>query len=325
MNRVDLAERATLGALLLEPDMVRLVSGWLHESDFGHPAARITYRLITAAAPHQGQIGAAQLLAAAMADEQARRNHVAGPYLHELLASPGGLGRSEVYARLVLHASVRRSLTCRARDLARVCATTEESPETIPDLLEATSLTLRRVSELWDRLKEADPDHETRPTSIAALRYLMPRPGAGRRVPEEDLIGALTDNPSVLREVSGWLTADDFSTPALASAYSGMLCLARQGMPVDHVTAPWGRPDRRAAEPSPPLHVVATRSRCTSYETIRMARTLLATSIAARTRAVSEAIAGMDRDPSTTGQQLLWSATCLLGANLEQACRWFQG
>ena len=95
MNKVEIAERATLGALLLEPDQINEVRDWLAEPDFLHPRTKVTFRLLTALASRPGTLDPADLLVAALSDHSARRNHVAGPFIHELLASPGGPGRGQ--------------------------------------------------------------------------------------------------------------------------------------------------------------------------------------------------------------------------------------
>ena len=324
MNTVELAERASLGALLLEPSQVGVVCAWLRESDFLHPRSRIAYRLLATAASRGGGAGPAALLDLALGDPQARLNTVAGPYLHELMASPGGLGRSAVYARLVLQASVLRTLTDYAHDLARTARLTEQAPDSVPALVDAIRATHAHAQALQRRLEEADPAYLTQPAGIVGPPEPRPWTLPDQTGLEAELVDAIADNPDVIDRIRGWLTADDFATGPHASTYASMLALARAGMPIDHVTTQWNRRDQLACSEAVPAHLVATRTRCTSHETVRLARQLLARSVGTRTRAAADAIAALDHDPVPSSRQRLRTAIHRLDRLLLDTARWFE-
>jgi replicative DNA helicase len=324
VNTVEIAERASLGALLLEPGQIALVSLWLRESDYLHPRSRITYRLLTAVASQTGPVGPHDLLGAALADPQARRNHVAGPYLHELLASPGGPGRAAVYARMVLHASVVRSLTERALELAHMCQHTEQVPESVPALLDAITDTCGCAHALQGRLDRGDPGHGQDPRELAEPGDPHAPSVPDRSGLEAELVSALQDNPWVVERIRAWLVAEDFATAEHAGAYASMLALASQGLPIDHVTTQWNRRDRYALCDAIPAHVAATRSRCTSHETLRLARQLLGKALATRTQAATGAIAHRSQDPRLGARQQLGIAMRDLERARTDAARWLE-
>jgi replicative DNA helicase len=322
VNTVELAERASLGALLLEPAQVPAVSAWLRESDFHHPRSRITYRLLTVQAASQTPSVIRGVLAAALADPAARVNGVAGPYLHELLASPGGLGRSAVYGRLVVEASVLRTLHDRALELAHLSALTAQAPDSVELLADAVSRTLGEVQALAGRMREADPSYTDQPAGVVGTKRPSPARAVGPSSLETDAVAGLQDNPGLVPRVSGWLRPDDFASREHAGSYRSMVALAGRGQPVDHVTTQCSRRDRYAPTAQLPAHLVAIRIRATSHETVTLARQVLGVSVARRTLAAAHAITELGDNPTVGSRRRLDTASHHLDLCRQEANRW---
>ena len=321
MNTVEIAERATLGALLLDPGQIRPVSAWLAESDFDHPRSAITYRLLTTLADRKPLPGPVDLLQAALADPVARRNDVAGPYVHELLASPGGPGRSSVYGGMVLQASALRTLAADAADLARRAAG-QDHCETVQGLLEAIGSALRRAVELDGRLACADPAYVRQPGGVLATCGTDRPASPGRRELESEVVAGLQDNVDLLPRVCRWLAAANFEAAEHAGTYASMLRLGRLGLPVDHVTTLWNRRDGFASVDAPAAHDAATRQRRTRGQTLRLARHLLARSIAEQVAGTAGAIMATGHDPRPSTRQRLHTAVHLLRQRQACTARW---
>ena len=319
MNTTELVERASLGSLLLEPDQVGAVSPWLRESDFLYPRSQVTYRLITAPTATGAQAGIHDVLAAALADPAARLNSVAGPYLHELLASPGRAGRAVVYGRLVVEASVRRRLDELAAQLCRRASSVAQSGQAVPALAGATSQAIDDLDSLVTRLGDTDPSG--RGPLRQPLKTQSIGGGPACQV-EEYLVEALTDNPGLVAVVTTWLRPGDFQNRQHAGTYRSMLALAAAGRPVDHITVTSSRRDRHVLAPVEPAHLVATRPTATSHQTLAAARHVLAASLGRRGVAATTAIIRLVNDPTLGICQCVQSARQQLSRYTAELARW---
>ena len=235
MSLVDAAERSTLGALLHTPGSVGQVSCWLHGWDFLHPRNAIAFELISelGAATRCGPV---ELLTAARGRDDARRNQIDGPFVHDLLRAPGSVDRAAVYGRLVLQASVHRQVVGHGLRLHQVA--------TGPDV-DGIRWPLAQVDRAGEAL--AALAHRVLLAGLPGDDAPQAAPGqcprgavTGRRHRRERAaLSALLASPAALHDVGTWLRPDDFGAPAHAATFASMRSVHGRGEPVEPLTVAW--------------------------------------------------------------------------------------
>jgi replicative DNA helicase len=242
VNTARHAERAVLGALLLDPTQTDAVD-WLRPDDFGIPQHEIAFRTILAV--HDGDEPATpeRVLAAALADPDARRNRVDGPFLHTLIATTPAASRAALYGRMVLEASIHRAVAHHAGHLDYVA---QAAPlETALEETAAAQEHVTRLEQRWRAVAEgaAEPPYE--PSHDPAS---TPPPDPHALPAETRLLASLLGNPGQLTGIRGWLEPDDLSHPGLRATYTALCRLHSRGDPIDYITVAWevGRADNSA-------------------------------------------------------------------------------
>ena len=112
MTPAQLAERATLGALLADPGQLGTVAGWLRPSDFAHWWHTAVYRALLAdprLARRGDPAATAQHVRAALVDAVGHRRSDP-PGLHTLMRAAPARPVAARYAAMVLEASIRRQV-----------------------------------------------------------------------------------------------------------------------------------------------------------------------------------------------------------------------
>jgi replicative DNA helicase len=276
VSAVHLAERATLGALLLadSPDTVREIVAWLRPEDFLDPWHRDVHKVIRdrAAAgqsvnPHAVGIG---LL------DRVGPTRAALVRLTDLLRATPTHPDPRSYALMVLEAALRRevatlgvllragalstALDGTARPMLAVTATVDAGIEAIETRFGSASGV--RAADSEPRPIGRHPRIGPRPVvehALAADRLLRAHPAPTRNQTgqlEAGLIAALIARPHAIPAVRGWLRPDALIERGWAAVYTAVLDLADQHRPVDPVTVAWHTRDTPAA-PSP--DVIAAR------------------------------------------------------------------
>jgi replicative DNA helicase len=249
-----LAEQATLGALLLAPDAVVAVSGWLRAEDFADPWHRTLYATIRELdAAHRRP--APDVVAQAMIDRHGYRAADA-PRILDLLAAVPTRPRPAEYAAVVLEASLRRQVACHGVLLqaAALAAALDRSPRVVDTVTAQIDAVAETAQTRWAIATRAT----TAPTTPAPASKLMPGGllpslvGADRllsRYPlpdleavadrEADLTAALITRPDHLDAVTGWLRPDALTSDTWRPVYAALVDLHDTGAPIDPVTVSW--------------------------------------------------------------------------------------
>jgi hypothetical protein len=251
---VRLAEQATLGALLLAPDAVVAVSGWLRAEDFADPWHRTLYATIRElAAAHRRP--APDVVAQAMIDRHGYRAADA-PRILDLLATVPTRPRPAEYAAVVLEASLRRHVACHGVLLqaAALAAALDRNPrvvDTVTAQIDAVAATAQTRWAIATRATTATtiPAPAANPMPVGLLpslvgadrllsRHPLPDPTAVADR-EADLTACLVTRPDHLDATTGWLRPDALTSDTWRPVYAALVDLHDTGAPIDPVTVSW--------------------------------------------------------------------------------------
>ena len=251
---VRLAEQATLGALLLGPDAVVAVSGWLRAEDFADPWHHTLYATIRELdAAHQRP--SPDVVAQAMIDRHGYRIADA-PRILDLLAAVPTRPRPAEYAAVVLEASLRRQVACHGVLLqaAALAAALDRSPRVVETVTAQIDAVAESAQTRW-----AIATRATTGTAVAApvsppspvgllpslvgadrllSRHPLPAPDAVADR-EGDLTACLVTHPDYLAAVTGWLRPDALTSDTWRPVYAALVDLHDTGAPIDPVTVAW--------------------------------------------------------------------------------------
>ena len=232
------AERAVIGALLLEPERFADVREWLEPGDFYGTAEQQAYEAICT-------VGArGEVLSPAAVDRELRDRRTSAPLLADGAYLVGCMQlcptptRAAVYGRMVLEMSIRRRVVdqgTRLRQRAEKAATSHDLT-----LVFAQVDSVRRdVERLHQREAQAARSHSPTPLLAPNLDALRRRPAREDLSTERTAIHALVDQPSSLEVVTRWLAPSDFSDAECSGLYTEMTSLHEAKKPIDRVTLAW--------------------------------------------------------------------------------------
>jgi hypothetical protein len=257
MKMTHLAEQATLGALLLQPNAVREVATWLRVGDFAHPWHQTVYRVIAdrhaaGAAIDPKLVGAdlMQRLGPARADL---------PRVVGLLQAAPDRPQPTTYAAMVLESSLRREVAgqgvfLRAAALSAALTGGRRPVTAVTALVDAT---LDAAAGRWAAATGQDiaapPGRGAVPVPLrAALRNLHDGLGADRflaahppldpaavRDHEAQLIACLVAHPQHIPATARWLKPEAITNRPWRPVYTALVELCDRGRPVDVVTVAW--------------------------------------------------------------------------------------
>ena len=250
---VAFAEQATLGALLLHPDMIGQVSGWLRASDFATNWHTHVYAALLDRHAAGDRINAETIAA----DVGQRTGTLAGDGLRviDLLTTAPVRPQPGAYARMVAEAGLRREV-CAQGILLRAGAlqtVLSDDPQPLTSACLMVDAGLDTVGRRW-----ADTHGRPRPSSTAPIplrgrplslelrtgadKYLSAFPGRDpvvERVHQVELIAALIAHPDALPDVAAWLTPTAIHDPGWRAVYGAACHLAGRGAPIDVLTVAW--------------------------------------------------------------------------------------
>lgn len=249
MNAVHLAEAATLGSLMLDPDALVQLSAWLRGGDFADPWHALVYTTIGELAVARTGIGPAQV-GAALID---RHGHRIGdlPRLIEVLQAVPPHPYPRHYGAFVLEASLRRQVATHAvlLEAAALASAIEGTGQVVDTVTAQVDDAVNAAEHRWAIATATGPSvapvglpaHAAvvLPSALGADRFLARHPAAapvavaGR---ERDLIGCLITRPDHLPTIAGWLHPDTVTDPTWRPVYSALLDLMATARPVDVVT-----------------------------------------------------------------------------------------
>jgi replicative DNA helicase len=259
MNPTALAERATLGTLLIDPAQFPTVQGFLQPADFLYTWHRNIYAAMRTRQIANDPITPtdihADLVAAGHPEENRRAVR-----LVELMEVPPPHPKAARYAAMVLEASLRRQV----RDLglllqagAVVAAANIAGPDVAPaGPLAEIEAQLRDARERWNAATTGTVDtpitldvnqleiaaaHRTN-VALRAARLVdaatPPKPGKVLRA-ELNVLAAVLAMPSQLAAVRMRITASLFTDETHLATYAAICDLADLGEPIDAITVCW--------------------------------------------------------------------------------------
>lgn len=236
------AERALLGALLTDPDQLNELR-YVRAVDFESERHREMYAAIQevhAAAPY--------LSGAAFADSVAAHLRTIDyvweiDELHALALNCPDPDHAPTYARMVQEAGFRRDLAEHAERIGNIAESGTE-PEVI--------------SEHLALLSEALGTHATRFGPMAELAQIsdiatgravvdIDQTDPERLARQDQVLADLMRHPEDIREVSTWLSSDNFAAGPRREVYETIVYIDSLDEPVDEITVAWNLARRAAA------------------------------------------------------------------------------
>mgnify|MGYP005819182707 CR=1 FL=1 len=245
-----LAEQATLGALLLDPEPLDQVRRWLRPGDFATLWHEWVYTTLlerrTAGEPIDPVAVGAGLVdrfGARLADQ---------PRLHTLLAATPHPAHAVAYARIVLDGGLRREVAgtgvlLRAGALQAVVDGSQAPLIATCNVVDAG---LDAAASRWAEATGQPHDEVVVPLALraaarnvdareSAARYLEAHPArdvAAERAHVVELVGTLIAQPEHIAEVRDWLPPSRVADPAWRLIYAATIELSELGAPIDLVT-----------------------------------------------------------------------------------------
>lgn len=235
------AEQAVLGAVLLDPGQLDHLD-WLEPEHFYRPA----HQALFAALRHLRSQGQPALAADgtvplawvtdAVAEAGKHTRGLTSVYAHVLVSACPRPAHAPVYGRMVLEGAIHRTVTehaVRLHQIARADAVRGEAVATLRQV-DVLAAVLEDLARRWGS--------EPRPASPApALVPARPAPAEAQAVADNEqlLLAILTERPSGVDDVVGWLRPEDFTDRAHGELYRCLGALHHRGEPIDQVTLLW--------------------------------------------------------------------------------------
>ena len=246
----QLAEQATLGALLVDPTPLAEIRRWLRPGDFATLWHDWVYTTLlerhTAGEPIDPvAVGAAMVdrFGARLADQ---------PRLHTLLASTPHAAHAVAYARIVLDGGLRREVAgtgvlLRAGALQTTLNGTQAPLIATCNVVDAG---LDSAASRWAEATGQPHDDVVVPLALraaahnvdareSAARYLEANPARDAAAEQQhvvELVGTLIAQPAHIPGVVDWLPPSRITDPAWRLIYAATIELSEIGAPIDLVT-----------------------------------------------------------------------------------------
>ncbi|MBT2511663.1 replicative DNA helicase [Streptomyces sp. ISL-98] len=226
-------EQALLGALLLEPQRLRDVTGIDPDafSTAAHAALFAAIRSLPAPDPAEHAKNT-QWLDAVLTAAREHARGLSAPYLHTLIQVCPWTRHAPAYARMIEAEHCRRRMAAAAQRLMHTARDTS-LPQRVATVLDEADALATVVDDIAARF----PPHAG---SLPRTTVPPPtQPQDEEAVDEERLLLATaTAYPSSVEQMR-WLTPGDFTHPLHAGLWQCLTTLTRRGTPVDPVTALW--------------------------------------------------------------------------------------
>jgi hypothetical protein len=271
MNATELAEQATLGALMLDPAHADQITGWLRPGDFWHPWHETIYTTIRERLSARDPIDPVSVGHDLVARHGHRRADL--PRLAGLLEAVPPRAEPRRYAVMVLESALRREvpgygvllqagalsaqLAGKATNLTRVTTMVEAAlnagatrwaqahgqPLAHTDFTNARPAGSPSASPRALRLlPRRTPEEDSRSAALDADRFLRAHPTrdkAAVTARERELIIALIRYPDDIAAVASWLRPEAVADRTWRPVYGALVHLSELGQPIDQVTVAW--------------------------------------------------------------------------------------
>lgn len=310
------AERALLGVLLAEPDRLAAVAGWLRAEDFVEQRHRVLYAALAELGRADAPAGPEAVLDLLRRREQLRPGHLDGAYLAQLRVEAGQPRNAAAYGRMVLEASIARSVAALADRITQAAA---EGPGR---LFARAALGVGLLDAAADRWRASGaPREEERPTGREITVDLV---GPVLVEAEDAALRALVAAPDDLLEVSPWLIPDDFAAPGRAQAYAALRHVGSQREPFDPVAAMWQARQLGAFAPGGPAPALLAvpDGPPVPGRAVTAARRVLAASIQRHAAAAADTLSGLAARPELPLAETLTRAHRRVRDLRDERLRW---
>jgi replicative DNA helicase len=296
INLERAVERALVGSLLLEPDQIDEVRGWLHLDDLAGTAERQAYAAIEALRD-QGTAVTPQGVDAAVHATVPRGTQLAdGPYLVTVMQETPYEDRSVVYGRMVLELSIRRRVAEEAAGLHQH-AETASSAHDLNIVFGHVDQFRRGVEALHQREALAAGAHSVTPARESDLPPLVRFPRHEHVLEEQRAIVSLTEHPACLTQLSKWLRPNDFGDEECAALYGELLAMHHARSPIDRITVAWRAAKVNIDGPVCRTLTSGQTNETTVGEPVQAAHRVLEQSVRSAVIATSESLEAAAVDP----------------------------
>ena len=237
MRASEIAERAFLGAILVERERLADVQDWLEPEDFYAYRHGLVYGEILKLHA-DGQSPTPRAVLHQMLPVADTRRLVDGPFLHTLMESCPHPARAAIYGRMVLEASIHRRTTDRAEHLGYIAQSTSPADIVIDELAQQATDWARDLDALDERWLLSGGEM-TQAGEIVPGPAAADPPRIANEAAEVSAIASLLAHPRQIEQVVNWLRPEDFTRPDTRALYTAIADIAATGLPVDPVTVMW--------------------------------------------------------------------------------------
>lgn len=232
------AEQALLGALLLEPQRVRDLTGIGPDafSTAGHAALFGAIRSLPPPDPVEHAQNT-KWLDAVLTAAREQAIGLSATYLHSLIQVCPWPQHAPAYARMIEAEHARYRLSAAAQ---RLMASARDT--TLPDRVATTLAEADTLATVVDDIAARFPP---RPGSLPRAPVPPPAPPHDEETADEErlLLATATAHPGGVEQMR-WLTPGDFTHPLHAGLWQCLTALTQRGTPVDPVTVVWEAQNR---------------------------------------------------------------------------------
>ena len=261
------AEGSALGSLLVRPQPLTRVRGWLRPDDFADPWNQQLYKLLLERHT-AGQLIEPEALGLSLM-KRVGPQRADLPRLVGLMQITPARPQPEVYGRMVLELSLRREVALQGV-LLRACALSavlEQCARPVAVGADMVDQVLREGERRWQLASGASSSPSTTHPELAPAlrnldrylssdRFLSAHAAETPQLVQDDeraTVAAAICHPEQLPEISRWLHPEHLTDPSWRAAYEALLFVAETDkLPVDALTVAWslGRdPEHRGPAP----------------------------------------------------------------------------
>ncbi|WP_432112709.1 DnaB-like helicase N-terminal domain-containing protein [Streptomyces sp. S1] len=311
------AEKALLGALLLDPARLADVSGLDPDafSNATHGALFAAMYAVPAPGTRESRAGL-DWLNAVLAQARREAPGLSASYLHTLISACPRVEHASAYAAMVRAEAARRSIRRHADRLAQAADDT-----TVPDRHRHTLDAADALARHLDDLAGHFPSH---PGSLPRTPPPPPSSEADPDVAVEEerlLLASALARPEAVQTMR-WLVPEDFVDPVHGGLWRCLTGLVHRGQPADPVTVLWEAQQRGIlAAGITPAEVVALLSEGAGAPD-HWGEQVLGRVLLARARQTAARIGAYTDDPATTLYQVLTGSRRALADLTTVRTRW---
>lgn len=237
MRASEIAERALLGAILLDHTRLADVQNWLEPADFYAYRHGLVYTEMLDLRRTGQDPTARAVLDRVLPSAEARRQ-IDGPYLHTLMASCPHSSRAPIYGRMVLEASIHRRTADRAEHLGYIAGCDDPADVVIDELGREADAWIEAIQALDQRWSRAGGD-PILAGNLDPVAVDTAHPRISDEAAEVSLVASLLASPWQFDQVRDWLRSEDFTRPDMRALHEAITDVVEAGQPVDAVTVMW--------------------------------------------------------------------------------------